>query len=548
VSEEGQRLDKKSLRALVDGIADLAKDCVGFANARGGRLLIGIEDDADDPPPAQRVKDSDLDRLAKRISQITLNVAVAPVKEKAGNGGEYIRLEIFPNAQGIAAMSDGRYFIRVADETRPLLPDELGRLMNDRGAFVWETHTSQAVPRSRVDGEKLRRFLELIRSSERVSAFVKGKADDEILDYYLLAKGDHLTNLGVLWLGTREDRATLSYAPVIQFIKYDETGRKVNKIAWDDFSHNPQELIEAVLAEVPDWQEYYELPEGTTRKTVPHYDEVVIRELLGNSLAHRPYTQRGDIFLMLHSDRLEVHNPGLLPLGVTPRNILHTSVKRNEHLAKVFYDLKLMEREGSGYDAMYDVLLSSGKQIPEVAEGEDRVTVTVWKRIVTPAVINFVARADELYRLTQKERITLGLLAQHGSMTITELTRELKLNEAGETRRWLGRLVELAVVKHRGRTKGKEYLVEPDLLRKLNFKGKTGLKAIEPHRLRELILSDLRVHGPTGASEVRERIGPEISARKIYREIQELVGQGEVEQTGAKRGRKYLLTKSVRKN
>lgn len=109
----------------------------------------------------------------------------------------------------------------------------------------------------------------------------------------------------------------------------------MNKIVWDDFSHNPFELIEAVLGEVPDWREYYELPEGSTRKTVPHYDGVVIRELLGNALAHRPYTQRGDIFLNLYPDWLEVHNPGLLPLGVTPRNILHTSVKRNEHLARL---------------------------------------------------------------------------------------------------------------------------------------------------------------------------------------------------------------------
>ena len=55
------------------------------------------------------------------------------------------------------------------------------------------------------------------------------------------------------------------------------------------------------------------------------YDEVVVRELLANALAHRPYTQRGDIFLNLHPDRLEVHNPVVLPIGVTPRNILHTT-------------------------------------------------------------------------------------------------------------------------------------------------------------------------------------------------------------------------------
>jgi ATP-dependent DNA helicase RecG len=32
---------------------------------------------------------------------------------------------------------------------------------------------------------------------------------------------------------------------------------------------------------------------------VPAFDEIVVRELLVNALVHRPYTQRGDIFLNL---------------------------------------------------------------------------------------------------------------------------------------------------------------------------------------------------------------------------------------------------------
>ena len=84
---------------------------------------------------------------------------------------------------------------------------------------------------------------------------------------------------------------------------------------------------------------------------------------------HRPYTQRGDIFINLHPDRLEVVNPGLLPLGVTPQNILHTTVRRNEILARLFHDLKMMEREGSGFDKMYEVLLSQGRPAPNLSKG-----------------------------------------------------------------------------------------------------------------------------------------------------------------------------------
>lgn len=129
------------------------------------------------------------------------------------------------------------------------------------------------------------------------------------------------------------------------------------------------------MAEGTDFKESYELPDGLFRQNVPAFDEVVVRELLVNALVHRPYTQRGDIFLNLHPDRLEVVNPGLLPLGVTPQNVLHTTVRRNEHLARLFHELRLMEREGSGYDKIYEVLLSHGRPAPELVEGHDRVQV-----------------------------------------------------------------------------------------------------------------------------------------------------------------------------
>ena len=138
--------------------------------------------------------------------------------------------------------------------------------------------------------------------------------------------------------------------PVVQFLKYDERREKVNKLVWDEHDHSPMETVEVVWQGVPDFRERYECLTDYSASTFPLYDEVVVRELLVNALVHRPYTQRGDIFLNLHPDRLEVVNPGPLPLGVTPQNVLHTTVRRNEHLARVFHDLKLMEREGSGFD------------------------------------------------------------------------------------------------------------------------------------------------------------------------------------------------------
>jgi ATP-dependent DNA helicase RecG len=380
----------------------LACDCVGFANGMGGMIVLGIEDGQEEPPAGQNIADDYPDKLRKRLAQITVNVGVAIRKVVADNSGEFVEIQVFRNDQSIAATSDGRYFIRVSDETRRLMPDDLGRLMAEKNSFVWELQTTRRVPAQGYDDAKLADFVKRVRASDRVSEFVRGKAESELLEHYLFVRSGLLTNLGILWIGRREDRAALLYPPEIQCIKYDERGRKVRKQVWNDYSLNPLELIEAVWREVPDWKEFYELPDGLFRKSVPHYDEVVVRELLANALAHRPYTQRGDIFLNLHPDRLEVHNPGLLPIGVTPRNILHTTSKRNPHLAKVFYDLKLMEGEGSGFDRMYEVLLTSGRPIPEVQQGDDRVVVTVRKQIARPAIVDLMVKADQTFA-TQSE-------------------------------------------------------------------------------------------------------------------------------------------------
>ena len=300
-------------------------------------------------------------------------------------------------------------------------------------------------------------------------------------------------------------------------------------------------LIEAVWAEVPDFRERYELPDGLYRQHVPAFDEIVVRELLVNALVHRPYTQRGDIFLNLHPDRLEVVNPGPLPLGVTPQNVLHTTVRRNEHLARLFHDLKLMEREGSGFDKVYEVLLSQGRPAPELVETHDRVQVTIRRRILAPKVIDFIAKADQTYPLTQRERITLGLLAQQEAMTARELVAALELPTVEALAPWLRRLLEWQLVHSSGRTQATRYFVAPGLLRSLNFTGGTTLKRIEPHRLEALVLEDVGRYPDSKMGDIHQRIGLEIARSRVRRTVEQLVREGKLRQEGVRNGTRYRL-------
>ena len=277
------------------------------------------------------------------------------------------------------------------------------------------------------------------------------------------------------------------------------------------------------------------------RQHIPAFDEIVVRELLVNALVHRPYTQRGDIFLLLHPDRLEVINPGPLPLGVTPQNVLHTTVRRNEHLARLFHDLKLMEREGSGFDKIYEVLLSQGRPAPELIETHDRVQVTVRRRVLKPEIIDFIAKADQTYQLTQRERIAVGLLAQHDALTARELAAALELPTADALKPWISRLLDWNIINSTGRTQAMRYFVDPALLSGLDFSTATTLKRIEPHRLAALILEDVSRYPRAKMGEIHRRIGLEIPRSRIRRAVDQLVEEDKLISAGILNGTRYTV-------
>ena len=542
MSLEGQTIDKKSLRAVTGKSADfpeLAKDCVAFANAQGGHLQIGIEDEVELPPADQRILPELLDTIRKRIAELTVNVVLLPSIVSKENGGEYIDLAIH-RSQGVASTTDGRYFIRVGDSCLPIVGDDVMRLADERPGRPWETMDSR-VPRGETDAAKFSTFVAAIRSSDRVKDSVKEKSADELLTHYGLADGATLTHLGVLLLGTSVQRRNLGTAPMVQAIKYDELGQKINKWLWDDYALSSVELVDAVWREVQDFRESYEIAEGLYRRQVPAFDEKVVRELLVNALVHRPYTQRGDIFLNLHPDRLEVVNPGRLPLGVTPQNILHASRRRNDGLASVFHDLGLMEKEGSGYDMLYDRLLSSGRPAPVPEEGADWVKVTIKRRIMKPEVIKLVTDADSRYQLAQRERITLAALAQHEGLTARELATIFEVGTTDELAPWFGRLLALGLVQSTGRTQATRYFVDPNLLRDSGIRLPTTLKRIEPHRLKALIQEDLSRYPDSSSMEINKRIGAEISGKTVKRALDVLVEDGIVVFSGERRWRRYGL-------
>lgn len=97
MSLEGQLLDQKSLRAVTGKTADwneIAKDCIAFANASGGRLLLGIEDGQDVPPSGQQIPADLPDTVRRKLAELIVEDVGRYPGTKMGDIHQRVGVEI----------------------------------------------------------------------------------------------------------------------------------------------------------------------------------------------------------------------------------------------------------------------------------------------------------------------------------------------------------------------------------------------------------------------------------------------------------------------
>lgn len=321
---------------------------------------------------------------------------------------------------------------------------------------------------------------------------------------------------------------------------------KVRKEAWHDFSLNPKELILNIEKEATELTYFHEFPQGLFRKRIRYYDSKVIRELLINAIAHKQYTISGDIFIEVYPDRLEITNPGGLPLGITKDNILHKRHRRNPHLIRILHDLKLMEGEGTGYDLIYEINSRDSKPYPTIISEYDSTKVIQSSKIMDEESVLLIDFISQNYSLSQKDFIVLGIVARHKKIGSTKLTKELQLNEEARLRSYLNRLLEQNILIIRGSRKAAEYLINPTLITNSKLNIRPTLKVIEPHRLKALIEEDLKLHPQSTISEIQKRI-VDVPIEDIRKHIYQLVKDELLEHSGGKTYRKYWLKQKENK-
>jgi ATP-dependent DNA helicase RecG len=170
------------------------------------------------------------------------------------------------------------------------------------------------------------------------------------------------------------------------------------------------------------------------RQDSPLYPEDAVREALINALAHRDYSAAsGGVSIHIFPRRLEIHNSGCLPDGVTTESLTkgRLSVLRNPDIAHVLYLRGLMEKAGRGSVLMIQQCRDNGLRDPEwQSEKNLGVTVTFHTPEVTPEVTPQVTQQDTQQDTQQVSPQVLFLLTQlDGNRSRDELMGLLGLKD-----------------------------------------------------------------------------------------------------------------------
>ncbi len=545
---ENSTIEYKSLKKILDthsklkseGLRDLAITCVAFANAQGGKIIIGIEDKDSLPPTGQKINFETANDTITRLRSLCFNVGLQLNEiETSENEADFFTLTVHPALKSIATTADGKIYIRIGDQCQAARSEDIVRLASEKDAFQWEIQIRNVLLKD-IPIANIEWFTNEIRNSDRVKINIKELSDIEILAHYNLIEQSKLTNLGVLWLGTKSQRSKLVYPITVQYIVYDEQERKIRKEDWQDYSLNPKQLLLEIEKQGVELTYYDEFPQGLFRNKIRHYDERLVRELLINAIAHKSYTISGDIFIKLFNDRLEITNPGGLPLGITKDNILHLTHRRNPHLIRILHDLKLMEGEGTGYNLIYEITSRDAKAFPIPISDYNSTSVTQYSKILDEETVLLLDFIGKNYQLSQKEFIVLGIISRHKKILATQLTKELQLLDEERLRSYVNRLTDLSILITRGVKKATEYLINPKLITSSKINIKPTLKTIEQPRLKALIEEVLKINPNLSVTAIHSKIG-DTDFKDVRKCIYKMVKDGVLNFKGENKNRTYSL-------
>ena len=360
---ESPLFDRKSAR--IDA-KTLAIHLIAFANADGGVIAVGVEDDGTITGiDAHQEHINELLRAPFDFCRPSVPVETErrACTNRDGEPDHILLIEVLQSNELHANQAD-EVFFRVGDRSKKLSFEERLQLMYAKGTRYFEDTPVPDAAMEDID-------LDFVRTYTQKLGYRKGP-EDYLRENkeFITARGgrEEVSAAAILLFGKSPKR----YFPRarIRFVRYEGTearvGAEMNVIKDVVFEGRILQVIEKALEFVRSQiKERTYLGADTRFVTKPEYPEFAWKELIVNAVAHRDYSIKGtDIQIKMFDDRLTVESPGTLPGIVRLNNMRHVHFSRNPKIAQFLHEYEYVQEFGEGVDRLYEVMETAGLPQP----------------------------------------------------------------------------------------------------------------------------------------------------------------------------------------
>ncbi|MGL5434985.1 MAG: ATP-binding protein [Lachnospiraceae bacterium] len=329
----------------------------GFANAQGGKIYIGTNDDGN----VVGVQDGKklLEDIPNKVRDV-LGIIV-DVNMLIKDGKEYIEICVNPNSYPVNYK--GQYHYRSGSTKQQLKGQALNQFLLQKTGITWDSVPVQGVSVKELRHDSFDIFREQAVLSKRMDKKDIESTNEQLLDSLNLLENGMLKRAAILlfhhnpekWvpgayvkIGYFESDSELRYQDEIHGSLISQAGRVVDLIF--------TKYLKAIISY-----------RGVTRVETFPFPKEAIREAVFNAIAHKFYGALIPIQISVYSDKIYIANDCIFPEDWTIEDLMgkHRSRPYNPLIANTFFRAGFIESWGRGIEKIKDSCKAAGNPMPE---------------------------------------------------------------------------------------------------------------------------------------------------------------------------------------
>lgn len=416
---------------------DIAETLVAFANADGGELIVGVEDDGKITgiPHSEAVVSMMFGAPQTHVMPET-PLPIPKIRKVKYGESLVLYFSVAKGSQFVHLTSDGRCLQRFDTESRPVASESI--------RYSREEQRSREYDREYVDGASV---LALDSEMLRIvgNKLMPGTSHEKLLQYLDLAEygpsGLQLRRAALLLFAREiEHWHPRSQVRVMRV-------RGVQLGAGQDYNIDEDEVVRGNVLQLLEsaWEltRRYLVQTRFSADSLFHesvmYPEEASREALINAIAHRDYSAEGiGVEVRVYDDRMEVTSPGGLLTGITVEQLqkqvgVHQS--RNAYIARVLREIGYMREMGEGMPRIFRAMKANDLVEPELNSEGPTFSIVLSQRSIFSRPDQEWLRAFGGILLSRDEQRVL-LLGRDGHLiTPNEIIRSLEIVDTEDYRK-----------------------------------------------------------------------------------------------------------------